>query len=60
MISTLASVAGLTALLQTLPDRERNAWLLAAEKHRKSRLDHVLNGEIAEVDAALSEHVAGP
>jgi hypothetical protein len=59
MISTLAAVAGLTALLQSLPDNERAAWLRTADKQGKSRLDRLVNGEIAELYVSLSEHLAG-
>ncbi len=60
MVSTLSSVAEMTALLQSLSPIERDAWLQAPGRDGVSRIARLLKGNIPTACGDLAEAQAGP
>lgn len=60
MVSTLASVAWLTALLRALSQSERDVWLLETGQDEETRFARLLRGRIPDVGGDLAEAQAGP
>jgi len=58
MVSTLASVAQLAALLGSMSEPDRKTWLEAQDDAGLSNRARLLSGAIADVCAQLSEHLA--
>src|SRR5207237_212691 len=59
-VSTLSTVAWLTALLSSMPATERRTWLRDSADARPSRLERLLAGDLASAAADLADHMAGP
>ena len=60
MVSTLSSIAWVTALLQSLSQSERDAWLLEPGRDGETRLARLLKGSIPTVCGDLAEAQAVP
>jgi hypothetical protein len=60
LVSVLASAAQLAALLRSMPNGERDAWLSSRQNDGRLRLDRILGGEIASAAGDLADHLAGP
>src|SRR5438034_7886544 len=60
MVSTLSSVAQVTALLQSLGPIERDEWLLETGREGETRIGRLLKGSIATICGDLAEAQAGP
>jgi hypothetical protein len=60
MVSTLSSVAQVTALLQSLSPIERDAWLREPVRDGETRIAGLLKGSIPTVCGDLAEAQAGP
>jgi len=60
MVSTLASVAWMTALLRSLDQSERDVWLLETGQDEETRIARLLRGRIPDVCGDLAEAQAGP
>jgi predicted metal-dependent hydrolase len=59
-VSTLSTVAWLTALLGSMPATERGIWLRDSAATQPTRLERLLAGDLAWTAAELADHVAGP
>lgn len=60
LVSALASTAWLAAMLLSMTDADREAWLGGRETDGRTRRELALAGEIASVAGSLSDHLAGP
>ncbi len=60
LVSLLATVAQLNALLAAMPDAERRDDLSRAQSDGRTRLDRLLSGELDLVAGEICEAAAGP
>ena len=60
LVSVLATVAQLNALLAATPDAERRDYLTRTQGDGRTRLDRVLGGELDRVAAQICDETAGP
>src|SRR2546425_5220959 len=60
LVSTLASVAQLAAMLRLFPERERDEWLLGVTADAVTRRERALAGELVGITVELCDHLAGP
>lgn len=59
MVSTLASIAQLTALMKSMSPPDRRSWLDATDNAGVTNRDHLLGGGTSNACAQLSEQLAG-
>ncbi len=60
LVSVLATVAQLNALLAAMPDAERRDYLTRTQSDGRTRLDRLLGGEFDRVAGQICDEVAGP
>ncbi len=60
LVSVLATVAHLNALLAAMPDAERRDYLTQTQSDGRTRLDRLLGGEFDRVAGQICDEVAGP
>jgi hypothetical protein len=60
LVSVLATVAQLNALLSAMPDAERRDYLTRTQTDGRTRLDRLLGGELDWVAGQICDEAAGP
>jgi len=60
LVSVLATVAQLNALLAATPDAQRRDYLTRTQSDGRTRLDRLLSGELSRVAAQICDVAAGP
>lgn len=60
LVSVLATVAQLNALLSAMPSAERRDYLTRTQGDGRTRLDRLLGGELDRVAGQICDEVAGP
>ena len=60
LVSILATVGQLNALLAAMPDAQRRDYLTRTQADGRTRLDRLLDGELDRVTAQICDAAAGP